>query len=327
MSQEKSRSRRRLSPNALRSSHLNHRHARPRLAPASPHPHPTVTSSSPSPSPSPSPLPSSGIGALVRVCGPTLLEMDLNSVDELTDHIVPVIAKSCQTIQGADFGYTQLTNDAIRWLSTKLPFATKDEENGTRCLVPRSALVQRYNAHVLRCRELVAATYPINRAIRCWLARTWTIRLRIMLTAASITAQRAARGFLGRLEAKRRRRAVGRIHGHVGAFRRRRTRALRKAEKLLEEARAKARFVAAAHGQRLWRGMKGRRRAAHIRSRRDHAYRNWTKTVVRLSAKRYAESVERKARVCQEIYRRHKVSGASTLHHGWSVLFTILPKV
>ena len=65
------------------------------------------------------------------MCGTTLLEVDLNSVDELTDHIVPVIAEHCQSIQGADFGFTQLTNDAIRWLSTKLPFATKDEENGT----------------------------------------------------------------------------------------------------------------------------------------------------------------------------------------------------
>ena len=53
--------------------------------------------------------------------------------------------------------------------------------------------------------------------------------------------------------------------------------------------------MAAAHGQRLWRGFKGRRRARHIRSRRDLAYRNWTKTVVRLSAKRYAEEVEKKA--------------------------------
>ena len=112
-----------------------------------------------------------------------------------------------------------------------------------------------------------------------------------MLTAASITAQRAARGFLGRRQAKRRRRAVGRIHGNVGAFRRRRTRARLKAEAAFEEACARARFVAAAHGQRLFRGMKGRRRARHIRSRRDLAYRNWTKTVVRLSDKRWVRSL------------------------------------
>ena len=141
------------------------------------------------------------ITAVAETAALSLLHLDCNGIDELTDRSLKAVKSHCLNLRSADFTFCTVTDKGVNNLAASLPYSRK--LGGRPALKPVNKAVVAYNQYTMLTRKLELAQTKLAVRIRVFLTKRYFQKQKAHKIYSLIQIQRTARGKLAKLKVLR----------------------------------------------------------------------------------------------------------------------------